>query len=88
MKTKKHIIIEKYLLMIQELNKILNVDIFPEFNNPIDILFYFQYNFLMVPHPAEKIEDILEINSICLDDEAFGIVCDIILDFLILLKTL
>ena len=45
MKSKKVIIVEKYLLMIQELYKILNVDIFPEFNNPIDILFYFQYNF-------------------------------------------
>ena len=88
MKTKKHIIIEKYLLMIQELNKILNVDIFPEFNNPIDILFYFQYNFLMVPHPAEKIEDILILNNIILEDDVFGLVCDIILDFIILLNNL
>ena len=88
MKTKKHIIIEKYLLMIQELNKILNFDIFPEFNNPIDILFYFQYNFLMVPHPAEKIEDILILNHIILEDDVFGLVCDIILDFIILLNNL
>ena len=57
MKTKKQILIQKYLLMIEELKKILNVDIFPEFNDVVDILFYFQYNFLMIQHPAEKIED-------------------------------
>ena len=62
--TKKQLIIKKYLLMVEQLRKILNVDIFPEFNDVVDILFYFQYNFLMVPHPAEKIEDILILNHI------------------------
>ena len=88
MKSKKHIIIEKYLLMIQDLNKILNVDIFPEFYDVVDILFYFQYNFLLIEHPAEKIEDILILHNIILEDESFGEVCDIILDFIILLNNL
>ena len=87
-KTKKILIIEKYLSMVEELRKILLIDIFPEFYDVIDILFYFNYNFLMVDHTAEKIEDILEINNISLDDNEFGIVCDIIFDFIILLKTL
>ena len=86
--SKKQLIIRKYLLMVEQLRKILNVDIFPEFNNPIDIIFYFQYNFLMVPHPAEKIEDILILNNIILEDDVFGLVCDIILDFIILLNNL
>ena len=88
MKTKKVLIIEKYLLMVEQLRKILTIDIFPEFYDVIDILFYFNYNFLMVDHTAEKIEDILEINNISLDDNEFGIVCDIILDFIILLRSL
>ena len=37
MVSKKALIIEKYLLMVKELKKILNVDIFPEFNNVVDI---------------------------------------------------
>ena len=88
MKSKKDLIIEKYLLMKHQLKNKLAIDIFPEFINCTDIVFYFNYNFLMIQHPAEKIEDILQINNIYLDDEAFGIVCDIILEFLILLKAL
>ena len=88
MKTKKQILIQKYLLMIEELKKILNVDIFPEFDDVVDILFYFQYNFLMIQHPAEKIEDILILNNIILNDDMFGQVCDLILDFIILLNNL
>ena len=42
----------------------------------------------MIPHPAEKIEDILEINNIHLDDVMFDEVCGLIIDFLILLKEL
>ena len=64
MVTKKKLIIEKYLLMVEQLRKILNVDIFPEFNDVVDILFYFQYNFMMVQHPPEKIEDLLEKNKV------------------------
>ena len=86
--SKKQLIIRKYLLMVEQLRKILNVDIFPEFTDVIDILFYFQYSFLMVQHPPEKIEDLLEINNIKLDDNTFGDVSEIILDFIYLLQTI
>ena len=42
--SKKQLIIRKYLLMVEQLRKILNVDIFPEFYDVVDILFYFQLN--------------------------------------------
>ena len=86
--SKKQLIIRKYLLMVEQLRKILNVDIFPEFYDVVDILFYFQYSFLMVQHPPEKIEDLLEINNIKLDDNTFGDVSEIILDFIFLLQTI
>ena len=88
MVTKKKLIIEKYLLMVEQLRKILNVDIFPEFNDVVDILFYFQYNFMMVQHPPEKIEDLLLIHNIKLDDDKFGDVSEIILEFIFLLQTI
>ena len=75
MKTKKVLIIEKYLLMVEQLRKILTIDIFPEFYDVIDILFYFNYNFILVEHTAERIEDILQINNIQLEDNDFGNVC-------------
>jgi hypothetical protein len=86
--TKKQLIIRKYLLMVKQLKKILHVDIFPEFTNVIDILFYFQYSFMMCNHPPEKIEDLLEINNIKLDDNTFGDVSEIILDFIFLLQSI
>ena len=86
--SKKQLIIRKYLLMVEQLRKILNVDIFPEMYDVVDILFYFQYSFLMVQHPPEKIEDLLEINNIKLDDNTFGDVSEIILDFIFLLQTI
>ena len=88
MTTKKKLIIRKYLLMVEQLRKILNLDIFPEFYDVVDILFYFQYNFMMVPHPPEKIEDLLEINNIKLDDNTFGDVSEIIMEFIFLLQTI
>ena len=88
MTTKKKLIITKYLLMVEQLRKILNLDIFPEFYDVVDILFYFQYNFMMVPHPPEKIEDLLEINNIKLDDNTFGDVSEIIMEFIFLLQTI
>ena len=88
MTTKKQLIIKKYLLMVEQLRKILNLDIFPEFYDVVDILCYFQYNFMMVPHPPEKIEDLLEINNIKLDDNTFGDVSEIIMEFIFLLQTI
>ena len=86
--SKKQLIIRKYLLMVKQLKKILHVDIFPEMYDVVDILFYFQYSFMMVPHPPEKIEDLLEINNIKLDDNTFGDVSEIILDFIFLLQNI
>ena len=86
--SKKQLIIRKYLLMVEQLRKILNVDIFPEFTDVVDILFYFQYSFLMVQHPPEKIEDLLEINNYKLDDNAFGDVSEIIMELILLLQTI
>ena len=88
MVTKKQLIIKKYLLMVEQLRKILNLDIFPEFYDVVDILFYFQYNFMMVPHPPEKIEDLLLIHNIKLDDNTFGDVSEIIMEFIFLLQTI
>ena len=74
--------------MVEQLRKILNFNIFPEFYDVVDIVFYFQYSFMMVQHPPEKIEDLLEINNIKLDDNTFGDVSEIILDFIFLLQTI
>ena len=88
MVTKKKLIIEKYLLMVEQLRKILSIDIVPEFNDVVDIFLYFQYNFMMVQHPPEKIEDLLEINNIKLDDDKFGDVSEIVMEFIFLLQTI
>ena len=74
--------------MTEEVRKILLIVIFPEFYDLIDMSFYYNYNFILVEHTAERIEDILQINNIQLEDNDFGNVCDIILDFIILLRTL
>ena len=86
--SKKQLIIRKYLLMVEQLRKILNVDIFPEFYDVVDILFYFQNSFLMVQHPPEKIEDLLEINNTKLDDNTFEDVSEIIMELIVLLQTI
>ena len=43
---------------------------------------------MMVPHPPEKIEDLLEINNIKLDDNTFGDVSEIVMEFIFLLQTI
>ena len=86
--TKKRLIITQYLKMNYDLKHYLHQNIFPDFYDVVDILFYFQYNFMMVEHTAEKIEDLLLIHNIVLDDERFGKVCDIIIDFLKLISRL
>ena len=42
----------------------------------------------MISYPQEKIEEVLEINHVYFDDEAFGEVVNIIITFLVLLKAL
>ena len=86
--TKKDLIITQYLKMNYDLKHYTQQNIFPDFYDVVDILFYFQYNFMMVEHPPEKIEDLLLIHNIVLDDERFGKVCDLIIDFINLLSRL
>ena len=91
--TKKQLIITQYLKMNYDLKHYIHQNIFPDFYDVVDILFYFilfyfQYNFMMVEHTAEKIEDLLLIHNIVLDDERFGKVCDITIDFLKLINRL
>jgi len=84
--TKKQLIITQYLKMNYDLKHYIHQNIFPDFYDVVDILFYFQYNFMMVAHPPEKIEDLLLIHNIVLDDERFGKVCEIIFDFIKLIN--
>ena len=88
MTTKKSLIIIKYLEVVEKIKLITGKNIFPEFIDAIDIIFYFGYNFMNESEYCQAIDDILEINNIELDDEAFEKVCDIVIDFLILLKQL
>ena len=89
MNNRKTLIIKEYFIMINKLKEI-NIIIFPDFNNVTDIIFYFSYNFIMdCVHIPERIEDILEINNYKIeDDEEFGKVCDIIINFLNLLNSI
>ena len=84
--TKKQLIITQYLKMNYDLKHYIHQNIFPDFYDVVDILFYFQYNFMMCSHPPEKIEDLLLIHNIMLDDETFGKVCEIIFDFIKLIN--
>ena len=86
--SKKRLIIEQYLKMNKDLKALIEKSIFPEFNDVIDIIFYFSYNFMKESSYCEVIDNTLEINNIEIDDEVFEKVCDIVIDFLILLKQL
>ena len=88
MTTKKSLIIIKYLKLVEELKLITGKNIFPEFIDAIDIIFYFGYNFMKESEYCQVIDDILEINNIYLDDEVFEKVCDVVIEFIILLNQL
>ena len=88
MTTKKSLIIIKYLKLVEEIKLITGKNIFPEFIDAIDIIFYFGYNFMKESEYCQVIDDILEINNIYLDDEVFEKVCDLVIDFIILLNQL
>jgi deoxyhypusine synthase len=88
MTTKKSLIIIKYLEVVDKIKVITGKNIFPDFIDAIDIIFYFTYNFMNESEYCQAIDDILEINNIFLDDEVFEKVCDIVIDFIILLKQL
>ena len=88
MTTKKSLIIIKYLKLVEEIKLITGKNIFPEFIDAVDIIFYFGYNFMKESEYCQVIDDILEINNIYLDDEVFEKVCDLVIDFIILLNQL
>jgi len=88
MTTKKSLIIIKYLKLVEEIKLITGKNIFPEFIDAIDIIFYFGYNFMKESEYCQVIDDILEINNIYLDDEVFEKVCDLVIEFIILLNQL
>lgn len=88
MTTKKSLIIIKYLKLVEEIKLITGKNIFPEFIDAIDIIFYFGYSFMKESEYCQVIDDILEINNIFLDDEVFEKVCDVVIEFIILLNQL
>ena len=88
MTTKKSLIIVKYLKLVEELKLITGKNIFPEFIDAIDIIFYFGYNFMKQSEYCQVIDDLLELNDIFLNDEVFEKVCDLVIDFIILLNQL
>ena len=90
MSNRRSLIIRGYLTMIKKLKELSIINIFPDFDNVTDIIFYFSYNFILnCNHIPEKIEEILELNNYKIeDDEYFGQVCDIIIEFINLLNSL
>ena len=78
MVSKKRLIIESYLKMNEEIKTLIKKNIFPEFWDVIDILFYFSYNFLNPDDDVQTIDNMLEINNIDIDDDVFGRVCGIV----------
>ena len=90
MTSRRSLIIRGYLSMIKKLKELFIFNIFPDFDNVTDIIFYFSYNFVLnCNHIPEKIEEILELNYYKIeDDDEFGKACDIIIEFINLLDSL
>jgi hypothetical protein len=64
MVSKKSLIIEQYLKMNKDIKHLIEKNIFLEFWDVIDILFYFNYNFLKPNEDVQIISNMLEINNI------------------------
>ena len=86
--SKRNFIISQYLQMKSQLNNYIQQNVFPDFTDVIDLIFYFNYNFIDQSQYVQTIDNILEINKIEIDDELFGKVCDSIIGFVNLLKRL
>jgi len=86
--SKKNLIINQYLQMNNQLNNYIQQNIFPDFIDVVDLIFYFNYNFLDPSQYVQTVDNILEINKIEIDDELFGKVCDLIIGFVNLLNRL
>ena len=74
--------------MNKDIESFIGKNILPEFWDIKDVLFYFHYNFLKPSDDVQAIDNILEICQIEIDDDVFAKVCDIIIDFLNLLRSL
>ena len=86
--SKRNFIISEHLKMNTVLHSYINQNIFPDFIDVVDLIFYFNYNFLDQSQYVQTIDNILEIKKIVIDDDQFGKVCDLIIDFINLLKRL
>ena len=67
--TKKQFIFMQFLKLNNDLFVYTNKCIFPYFDDAIDVLFYFSYNFLDPTKQIQAIDDILEINNVEVNDE-------------------
>ena len=86
---RKIIIIRNYLKMCDDLKKYINQDFFPsDLYDVIDIIFFITYTFTNENEYTQIIDDMLEIKNIELDNEKFELVCDIIINFINLIKSL
>ena len=60
MTTKKSLIIIKYLEVVENIKLVTGgKNIFPDFHDGIDIIFYFGYNFMNESEYCQAIDDIL-----------------------------
>ena len=62
--SKKNLIINQYLHMNTQLNNYIQQNIFPDFIDVVDFIFYFNYNFLDPSQYAQTVDNILDINKI------------------------
>ena len=79
--TREQIITTQYFSMLYDLKLYVKENIFPEFNNVYDIVFYF-YNFLGVSQRRQAINNIFGVYDIKINEERFEKVCLIIIDFI------
>lgn len=88
MPTRRSIIISSYLKLSKELKQNYKFQFFPDFDSVIDIVFFITYTFPNENNYVQTIDDILELDHIELDDKTFSTVCDLIIDFIDLVKSL
>ena len=86
MTSKKKVIVEHYLKMNKDIECYIGKNIFPEFWDIKDVLFYFHDNFLKPSDDVQAIDNILEICRVDIDDDKFCDVSEIIMEFIFYYK--
>ena len=92
--TRKHLIIDKYTILINELEKYTPKSILPGLGDDFDVvelIVYFNYFFMSCNTEEEYklvILDIIESNNIIIEPTSFDIVFPLIHEFLIWFKNL